>query len=344
MIKNFKEDKEITTFDVVNQNSKIDTSLVSAIRRVIHAEVPIIGILRDTTRIHKNTSMLDGDFLSHRLAFCPLNNHFIEKSKIDINDIEISLDVINETSFMKSVYLTDFAIKDIRHGKDYSPKDIFSHPNILFAKIRPKQSIVLTTAIGKGTAINDKAQFSPVSNAIHLPEPDRELAEAEMKNRGITEATEKKDFLENNGQRFYKKNTLGQPVTHNFLIETVGILDGKTLLKRSLEVLTTKLSNYQSAILTGNAEKVTVKRSEKNLLAFDFIATNENETLGNLISSYLHYDDKVSYAGYLIPHPLDNKMVVSLGLKDQNGLEATKKFMVAKIDEIKKIIGEMKVN
>ena len=43
-----------------------------------------------------------------------------------------------------------------------------------------------------------------------------------------------------------------------------------------------------------------------------FTINNEDHTIGNLVRMQLHEDKAVVFAGYRIPHPLENKMLVMI--------------------------------
>jgi DNA-directed RNA polymerase subunit L len=72
-------------------------------------------------------------------------------------------------------------------------------------------------------------------------------------------------------------------------------------------------------------EDVLVQPTNKKLLGYDFVFQKQDHTLGNLLQTWIdqNYIDngEVTFAGYMVPHPLRDEMVVTVGVAD--GQEAT---------------------
>ena len=79
--------------------------------------------------------------------------------------------------------------------------------------------------------------------------------------------------------------------------------------------------------------------SNSRLIGFDFLMKSHDHTFGNMIQTYLSMNhmsvpkgsDKVpiTYAGYEIPHPLRDELVVRIGMNSKNELDARKAFAQA---------------
>jgi DNA-directed RNA polymerase subunit L len=56
------------------------------------------------------------------------------------------------------------------------------------------------------------------------------------------------------------------------------------------------------------------------LLGYDFVFQNQDHTLGNLLQTWIdqNYIDngEVTYVGYMIPHPLSDEMILTIGVAD----------------------------
>jgi DNA-directed RNA polymerase subunit L len=76
-----------------------------------------------------------------------------------------------------------------------------------------------------------------------------------------------------------------------------------------------------------------VEPAGARIFAYDFIFRGEDHTLGNLITTWI--DDNlygkgvVNYVGYDIPHPLDDMMVIRIGVSDNSEESARAAFRQA---------------
>ena len=83
-----------------------------------------------------------------------------------------------------------------------------------------------------------------------------------------------------------------------------------------------------------NAQKVEYAPDSSMLNAGVFTFLDEDHTLGNPIRYYLCKNSNVKFAGYKIPHPLENKMIVRVQTNDSSTPQE------ALIKSINDIIGE----
>ncbi len=132
-ISNFKKNGNIVTFTVKG----INTAMANAIRRAIITNVPIAAIEKVT--IDKNSSALADEILAHRLGLIPF--------KTDIKnfvDTVVSLDVINDSDELKTIYTQDL--------KSSNPDIIPVYDNMPIVKLSKRQQIKLeaTVELGKG--------------------------------------------------------------------------------------------------------------------------------------------------------------------------------------------------
>jgi len=132
-ISNFKKNGNIVTFTVKG----INTAMANAIRRAIITNVPIAAIEKVT--IDKNSSALADEILAHRLGLIPF--------KTDIKnfvDTVVSLDVINDSDELKTIYTQDL--------KSSNPDIVPVYDNMPIVKLSKGQQIKLeaTVELGKG--------------------------------------------------------------------------------------------------------------------------------------------------------------------------------------------------
>ena len=75
------------------------------------------------------------------------------------------------------------------------------------------------------------------------------------------------------------------------------------------------------------SDKVKIQQFQDIQGTYEFIIEDEDDTLGNIIQSYIHnhfirennkYKDKISctYIGYICPHPLKSLMILRISLED----------------------------
>ena len=71
---------------------------------------------------------------------------------------------------------------------------------------------------------------------------------------------------------------------------------------------------------------------------FNFLIDDENETTGNVLSTYITYDKNVSYCGYIIEHPLKKNFLLKIKLNDNNTIENTILIIEKNIENIIEIL------
>jgi DNA-directed RNA polymerase II subunit RPB11 len=74
---------------------------------------------------------------------------------------------------------------------------------------------------------------------------------------------------------------------------------------------------------------ISVTPSDAQMPGFDFLIKGEDHTFGNMIQTWLvdnHVDGeanpRISFAGYKIPHPLKDEMLLRIGVEDGNEVTA----------------------
>lgn len=194
------KDEPTIEFDLIH----IHPSLVNAIRRIIIAEVPSVAI--EKVRITNNTSILQDDFLAHRLGLIPLavDPHML-KEKTTPHD----QDNPDDTLLFDLIVRRSSKVKpEPSHGKSSksSKKSELLDSNVTtehliwvpvnaeqktrFASCIPKpvDSDILIARLARGQEINvrctavrgigaDHAKFSPVATAYYRLLPDIQLTQ-----------------------------------------------------------------------------------------------------------------------------------------------------------------------
>jgi len=65
----------------------------------------------------------------------------------------------------------------------------------------------------------------------------------------------------------------------------------------------------------GSEKKIVMEKDKRMLDAATFTINREDHTLGNLLATQLLRDPNVVYAGYRVPHPLENHIEIKVQVK-----------------------------
>ncbi|KAJ5069917.1 DNA-directed RNA polymerase ii subunit rpb3 [Anaeramoeba ignava] len=171
--------------------SNVDTSFANALRRIMIAEVPTMAI--DLVEFEVNTSILNDEFLAHRLGLIPLTSSSVDEFRYtrdcdcELDDpcgkcsVILNLDVWNKSSGDQSMdrnAKTDAETQLVTsdHLKSADPRvtpvhsmdddqDDTSH-KILIAKLGPDQRLKFKAIAKKGFG-QEHAKWSPVCVATY---------------------------------------------------------------------------------------------------------------------------------------------------------------------------------
>jgi DNA-directed RNA polymerase subunit L len=135
-------------------------------------------------------------------------------------------------------------------------------------------------------------------------------------------------------KRCFKTNDKGEPFSFDFTVESVGVLDVKYIVNRACEVGENMCGRYVNLHEGDLPDEITLTPADARVIGFDFLFRGHDHTLGNLLQTWLvehHIEGEakpaITYAGYSVPHPLRDEMVLRIGVKD--GKEATARAAVA---------------
>lgn len=177
----------------------VDASLANAFRRILISEIPTLAV--ENVYIENNTSVIQDEVLAHRLGLIPFNggreglHSFLKWHKkpapgedpyadcFDWNTVRLELNVTceanpdappGETDPAKAYRNAHVYARDIVFVPTGKQVDYFSgddairpvNPDILIAKLRPRQTINLSMHMHKGIGA-DHAKFSPVATASY---------------------------------------------------------------------------------------------------------------------------------------------------------------------------------
>ena len=187
-------DEQEMNFDVLS----VDTSIANAFRRIMIAEIPTVAF--ETINIYNNTSIIADEVLAQRLGLIPLKIdpdllQWFDPSRDpgvdedgeprskhnDTDTIVFSLDIKcerntkapkvstdpNELYINSNVYARDLKFEMQGRQSEWLKKFVqVLNPDILIAKLRPGQEIILEAYAILGIG-SDHAKFSPVATAAY---------------------------------------------------------------------------------------------------------------------------------------------------------------------------------
>jgi len=318
---------------IFNINNIIDLkiSLINAFRRIIIGDINLYSLENNNNKIIFNNTMLDNSYLLQRLSLIPIKSN----KDFDYDSLTISMDVENTTSPIKSYYVNDFIVKD-KNDNVINNNDLFVHTGILFCKIKFNQKLTFETnlVLNNANANNTNSVFTPVSNAMFTFKKSDTLIKKYISDNKLSE-DEKKNFNLLTASRFYEKNKNDSPSVYIFTIETIGQFYNNELFNICVNILISKLDVCYNALKNNDSDKINIIKADTKMIAYDFIFTDEEDTIGNLLSQYLLDRENIHYVGYVVPHPLENKMIIRVSYNNKDELENIKNELYDVIDTLK---------
>lgn len=257
-----------------------------------------------------------------------------EKSENDGDEKEVKQDTVSTTQFF--------------------PPHPLTGQTCLIASLQPgsgaaKQRLELIAKATKGTG-REHARFSPVSQCSYEYTPDDDPARIQAmfeawlvnaKKAGAVEkgseryATLEREFRTMEIKRCYKMDEAnGEPYSFNFTIESVGVLSAEYIVRRACDVGEAMCARYVNLRTGALPSEITISNANCRLVGYDILFRGHDHTLGNLFQTWLvqHHIEgnaqpKITYAGFTVPHPLRDEMIIRIGVED--GEEATARAAIA---------------
>lgn len=320
----------------------INLSIINSIRRIILSEIPNVAFnfnpynteINDINII-TNTTVLNNEFLGHRISMIPINLPVenIENFNKKAIKYKYVIDKKNTTNHIINVTTEDIMIYDENNNKlskeerdEIFPKNDDTQNYILINRLKPdkynvengeemKIEMSSTVDIAK-----THARWSPVSNCTFINTIDDTLANQKLEERlaGIekdnkSEIRKAKNLFESiDKYRIFKKNKYDEPCSFDFEIESECKMTPKYLLVKSLDILIDKLRHI---ISEPNKYVIDILDEDTNMYSITF--NNENHTFANLYQNLVYNNmvrktNTLRYIGYFSPHPLEERVVFKI--------------------------------
>lgn len=325
MFSKLNHQNEITSFEIYNkQNLKI--SLINGIRRTIVSDIPTYAIHKETINFIVNSGIFDNSYLTLRLGLIPIKS---DLKNVNYDAVELEFHAKNETEYIQSYYCRDFT----------GDTQVFAYPETLFTKLKPNEELHLVCKLQKDNGVTNGGCFSPVCNASYKFKLDQKQIEEQSANMS---AEEKQSFNTLEAKRLYLKNKDGQPSVYEMTLENCGNYDNKTIMSFGMDILKLKLIQLSDEIKHKNKDKFKISLGNNKFESYDIELYNENDTIGNLLTSYMLDDKNVKFCGYKIPHPLKKILIIRISLEKDNTMNNVLKLIHNTIEHLVKMIDTMK--
>lgn len=337
LVSNISINEDLINFDLNNNFNKINNSFANAIRRIIISNVETYIVDDKNIIFYDNGSILDKEQLKHRLLLIPIISNI---PNINYEDLIISCKINNEDENIKSIYVSDFICTDYTTNKIIDTNILFKYPKILFAKIKNNETLSFEGKLIKNNSENGGAFFTPVSKCIYTFKVDNSRVVEITNNMSKEEIT---NFNTQDIERVYEKNNNNNPNVYQFSIESIGFYDPLSIVLYGIDELIKKLIIIKEDFNNiDNNSKIVIIENNTNPDFYNFSIDNENDTLGNLLSSYINGYKDVIYCGYLIEHPLKKNIILRIKLNTDNNIENVIRVIIENIDIITNLLNIMK--
>jgi DNA-directed RNA polymerase subunit L/DNA-directed RNA polymerase alpha subunit len=239
--------------------------------------------------------------------------------------------------------------------EQFFPPNPLTGDTCLIATLQPgsgvtQQFIEIVAKATKGTG-REHARFCPVSqcsyeytldsNPSRVEEMFQNWLAVAKKAGGVDKASERynelrREFNTMQIKRCYKVNDKAEPYSFDFTVESVGVLPVSYIVERACEVGENMCSRYVNIHRGELPAEMTISAADSRIIGYDFLVRGHDHTLGNLIQTWLvenHIEGdakpKITFAGYSVPHPLRDEIIIRIGVEDGEEATARLAFMEA---------------
>jgi DNA-directed RNA polymerase subunit L len=307
------------------------------------------------------------ELLMHRISLIPIHTEHLQA--FDPERYEFRLTVENSSSEIIDVTASNIKVFEKRKAADLSDTFVeirardFFIPNpktgdtCLITTMPPKRtalvptlSVIMKATYGLG---KEHARFIPTSQASYGYTLDKNTERRKayfekwlVTHKNVEPASLEKDearfkvldaeFKTMQIQRIFKVDEKGDPNSFDFQIESIGTIPPRAIMERALQGLIKVCEPFVGLDSGDLPDTISVVPSDAQLPGFDFLIQGEDHTFGNMIQTWLvdnHVDGdampRISFAGYKIPHPLKDEMLLRIGVDDGNEVTARTAIAVA---------------
>lgn len=326
------------------------------------ADMTSTGTTTDVV-VKRNDTPMTNEMFAHRIGLLPIN--VPEPLKWNPDKYIFKLLVSSDKENIKYVKSIDFEVREVVPNEEepvlvstdkFFPPNKITGDTCLIATLQPGSGptqqvveVVAKATIGTG---RENARFMPVSQCSYeYTRDDDEDRRQEMFEKWLINAKKVSGDLDKESEKYkallrefntmevarcFLMNDKGEPYSYDFTIETLGVLPVEYIVQRACEVGENMCNRYVNIDKGDLPEEVTVSSANTRIIGYDFLVRGHDHTLGNLLQTYLvnnhvegSVEPKVTYAGYSVPHPLRDEMVLRIGVADGEEMTARRAFASA---------------
>lgn len=311
--------------------------------------------------VKRNDTPMTNEMLADRIGLLPI--HVPDPLSWKDDEYLFTLKVMGDKDATTYVKSSHFKITkntpptgDDEKEENISTERFFpAHPitrdTCLIATLQPgaiQQAIEIIAMATKGTG-REHARFSPVSQCSYEYTPDSDPRRIEemfvswltitKKVGAIDKASDRykelqREFNTMQIKRCFLINEKGEPFSFDFTIESAGVLEVPYIVEQACQVGENMCSRYVTVDRGDVPSDITITSADTRIIGYDFLFRGHDHTLGNLLQTWLveHHIEgdaqpNITYAGYSVPHPLRDEMILRIGVED--GEESTARLAVA---------------
>jgi DNA-directed RNA polymerase subunit L len=278
-------------------------STANAIRRVALSDVEIYAVDQKDVQLHENTTPLHNEYVSHRISLLPINQNVdkLDKLRFYLSKKKTkNIAIENDQNGIMDITTDDVQVYDPSIESWIDGKDIFID-TFLITKLNVKQKLLGEFVVSKGTA-KEHARWQAVNT----------IAYRYMVLKDEEHVAYDKISLEE--ERMWRDKETKDPEDFIFYLETAGIMKPRDIVKKCLEIILSKITDFKAYVESNRAK---LGWTHQSMLDFEY--EGEMHTLGNLLATNgLEQLDKDDFIGYRIIHPMMNKFILRMKLAQSN--------------------------
>jgi hypothetical protein len=242
-------------------------SLANALRRAMMNEILTLTVAPETIKIVENTSPWEADMIKHQLVFVPLQQKGLVTN--DLNMLELSLDVTNETDAYRWVLAEEMKLTNKETTEEVLMRDVVQKlKNPLFS-LGPGQKVKLTASLEYMTKV--EAEGTPMA-ARHQAGTAGYEYEADIKRS----ERDPEEII------FHVSMHTGLPHHEHIML--------------AFDALIARIRDIHEAVKTQKQEKFYLQMNKDH--RYDFVILGETHTIGNLVARWINRHETNAFAGY----------------------------------------------